>query len=410
MDNKLFRTLGVVALTWGVMGGAMAQAESVAEAVEEQGTFNAEVNKDARYFIYLQSGSWCGYCRQLMPKVVEAYDEMKEAGVEVVLVSADKTKADSEKYLEQYKAEFPGVHADEVNLPGYKASSGVPWMRIVDAQGKLLADGVGSSVLEEWKDVISEAEESDGAADEKDGETCQGPDCDSGEDDELETYGDSETYDDFETYGAEEDDDEPETWGDTESYGNEDDDDEPETWGDEPTCEGPGCGTASGAPAAGAARGASTGSCSGSSCGSGAGAGAGAAGSVAEVLEGLNTFNAEPDTDAEYYVYLESASWCGACRSVMPKIVRAYPDMKEAGIEIILIGADSTPAQAKQYLERYNAEFPGVHNGDAGVKKLPGYTKASGIPTATFVTADGEVLERGHGSIIMDWKKITGQN
>lgn len=320
MDNRLLRVWSVALLVWSLLGGAIAQTalgnDSVAEAVEELGTFNAEVNKEAHYFIYLESAGWCSYCRELMPKVVAEYEEMKEAGVEVILIGADKSKEEALEYLEEYDAPFPGVYGEDVgNLPGFEHSAGVPWMRIVDARGNVLESGVGSKVMEEWRSVIAEAEE--GSNNTNEGATRN------------------------------------------ESGGDDDTGSEPEP-----------------------------------------------AFSVAEVLEKLETFNAEPNLEADYYVYLESASWCGPCCREMPKIVKAYAAMKKAGIEILLIGADRTPEDAQKYLEKFGAKFPGVHRKDEGVNELPGYTPAQGIPTATFVSADGEVLQRDHGSIIMNWKKI----
>ena len=319
MENRLGRVFGVVALAWGVMCGAVAHGApsetTVAEAVEELGTFNAEVNRDACYFIYLESAGWCGYCRELMPKVVEAYGEMKDAGVEVVLIGADKSKEESEAYLEEYGAPFPGVYGEGVeDLPGFEHSSGVPWMRIVDAQGNVLKSGVGSQVFAEWQSIVAEAEE----------------DLDDTDTDSKSSEGSSE----------------------------------------------------------------------------GGSSAAEETASVGAALEKLETFNAEANLEADYYVYLESASWCGPCRREMPGIVKAYKEMQKAGIEILLIGADRSPEAAQKYLEDFGAAFPGVHRKDKGVTELPGYTPASGIPAATFVTADGEVLKSGHGSIIMDWKKI----
>ena len=113
----------------------------------------------------------------------------------------------------------------------------------------------------------------------------------------------------------------------------------------------------------------------------------------------------QPMADAQYYIYLYSASWCGPCKALMPEIVKEYKKMQKKNVEIILIGHDQTPEAAKDYLEHYGAEFPGVLSSSADAKKLPGITAPNGIPAATIVDAKGNVLYSGHGKGALEWKK-----
>ncbi len=130
-------------------------------------------------------------------------------------------------------------------------------------------------------------------------------------------------------------------------------------------------------------------------------------GAVATALSKLKTFNSKPNLKAKYYVYLQSASWCGPCRAEMPDIVREYDQMRLAGVEIILLGCDRTESEAMAYLGQFHAGFPGLMV-DKG-SSLPGFIQARGIPNAIFVDADGKMLTRGHGSIIMKWREIIGK-
>lgn len=319
MVNKFLCVVGCTAFAWsalfaqetptGAAGEAQpaaeqVQAATVPQVVKEIGTLSGEPNEGAKYFIYLCSASWCGPCKALMPKVVEAYDEMQKAGVEVILVDCDFTQEAAKKYMESISAPFPGVFCKdaEQKLPGYLKGSAIPWMCIVDATGKLVKMGLGGDIFPKWREIIASAETQQPA----EAETPPAP----------------------------------------------------------------------------------------------------AAGSVAEALGEIKTLNSEPDLNATYYVYLESASWCAPCRKEMPKIAKAYPKMKEAGIEVILIGADTTPEAMMEYLRIFKAGFPAVHGQDKGVSRLPGYTPAAGIPSATFVDAKGRVIKSGHGAIILDWKNI----
>lgn len=128
--------------------------------------------------------------------------------------------------------------------------------------------------------------------------------------------------------------------------------------------------------------------------------------SVVGAILKKNTFfnNPTPNFDADFFIFLESASWCGPCNAEMPEVVKAYEQMKASGkVELILIGYDDTEQAAKGFLEKYKAKFPGVMRG-ASVPQIPA---AQGIPHAVIMKADGSIIEDGHGSIIRGWKKQT---
>lgn len=131
-----------------------------------------------------------------------------------------------------------------------------------------------------------------------------------------------------------------------------------------------------------------------------------APGKVAQALAQLPTFNGRPAADAQYYIYLQSASWCGPCCAEMPEIARLYPEMRKAKVELILIGCDASPEADLAFLQKYHAAFPGVHYQEEALSTLPGYTPAQGIPDATFVDREGKVILRSHGSAIKYWRRI----
>lgn len=362
MCNKLLLTLGTLALTWGAIGGSVAAGSVVADAVEEAAPFNGEVDSSARFFIYLQSASWCGSCRALMPKVVEEYNRLKKAGVEVVLVSSDFSQEAAEEYLVEYNAKFPAVEREHsTELPGFRPGALIPWMCIADADGNILQSGSGHALFPQWRSIIS-----GGGG----GGACNN--AGSGSSSATRFSSAAGGGNSGRAAGS---------------------------------CSGGSCGT-------GASKSASyscsrdSGSSGGSSRGNSGASSAEGGESVSNVLSNLSTFNADPELRAKYYVYLHSASWCGFCRQEMPKIVEAYKEMKDAGVELLLIGADSTPEESQKFLETYGATFPGTHKDTQGVEDLPGYEKAHGYPSAIFVTEEGEVLESGHGSIIQDWRDI----
>lgn len=123
---------------------------------------------------------------------------------------------------------------------------------------------------------------------------------------------------------------------------------------------------------------------------------------VAQALKKVKFVHGKANSAAKCYVYLQSASWCGPCRKEMPEIVAEYKKMKKEGVEIILCGCDKDKRGVKDYVKEFKIPFPATVADDK--LKLPGYTKASGIPHAIFVDKNGKVLASGHGSITMNWQ------
>lgn len=130
-------------------------------------------------------------------------------------------------------------------------------------------------------------------------------------------------------------------------------------------------------------------------------------GKVGEFLQNAAFFTeAKPSPTATHYFFLGSASWCGPCKALMPKIVEQYPKMKEAGVELVLVASEAEAA-AKKYLEGYKAEFAGMM--PANTNGLPGYVKGIGIPNACLVDAEGNTVTSGHGRIVLQWRQLTNQ-
>lgn len=107
---------------------------------------------------------------------------------------------------------------------------------------------------------------------------------------------------------------------------------------------------------------------------------------------------------AEYYIFLNSASWCGPCRMVMPKVVKEYRKMKSGKVELLLVSAEEDEA-AKEYMEHYKAKFPGINRVES--RKIPGVVfSLGGIPAMCLVDAHGNKLHDGHGADSLKWKEL----
>lgn len=115
----------------------------------------------------------------------------------------------------------------------------------------------------------------------------------------------------------------------------------------------------------------------------------------------------KPNPDAKYYIYLQSASWCGPCNAEMPHVVKQYKAMGKK-VELILVSHDNNKDAAVNFMKKYGADFPCImaNSGESG--KLPAFKMARGIPNAAVVKANGkEIVNTFAGAVIKDWKKYT---
>lgn len=106
--------------------------------------------------------------------------------------------------------------------------------------------------------------------------------------------------------------------------------------------------------------------------------------------------------EADYYIYLYSAGWCGPCRRIMPQIVRYYRDTlsKDKRIEIVLIDVDRTEKEARDYIAHYNADFPAILGGTPEIDKLPGAYPVRSIPHCIAVDKNGNRIFGGHAALL----------
>lgn len=138
----------------------------------------------------------------------------------------------------------------------------------------------------------------------------------------------------------------------------------------------------------------------------------GAVGKYMEALTEENLWVGEkPATDADFYIYLTSASWCGPCNAEMPHVVEQYAKMRELGtVELVMLSGDQSPEAAKGFAERYGATFPVLNPRSLNGQLPPGYEQPCGIPNAIIVDNEGNVIRNGHGAIVMQWESLTVNN
>ena len=92
------------------------------------------------------------------------------------------------------------------------------------------------------------------------------------------------------------------------------------------------------------------------------------------------------------------ASWCGACKTGMPAIEKAFSEYGEE-IQFMMInlsGGSDTEKAAKEFIEESGYTFPVFFDNDNDAAYTYGTTS---IPVTYFVDADGTLITYGIGAL-----------
>ena len=103
---------------------------------------NGQYKQNAKYYICLCSASWCGPCRQEMPRIAKIYAETLKANpkIELIHFSYDSSTKRALAWAKENNVKFPVVKPKGGNPLKLKAR-GIPHMFIVRADGTVLKKG-----------------------------------------------------------------------------------------------------------------------------------------------------------------------------------------------------------------------------------------------------------------------------
>jgi thiol-disulfide isomerase/thioredoxin len=111
---------------------------------DTQGKLNGFAQYHGKYLLIDFWASWCGPCRQAIPKVKELYNKYKDQGFDVVSISIDDTKQAWEKAVgEEHMAWNQLLSPDKNGTMNTFLFSAIPTMYLVDRDGKIIGSYTG---------------------------------------------------------------------------------------------------------------------------------------------------------------------------------------------------------------------------------------------------------------------------
>ncbi|MEO1596465.1 MAG: TlpA disulfide reductase family protein [Pseudomonadota bacterium] len=87
--------------------------------------------------------SWCGPCRQAMPRLNEIRNEFGPRGFEVVAVNVDDKLEDALRFLSKYPVDYPVLLDPKGKLPTAFEIEGMPTSYLIDPNGVVLYQHTG---------------------------------------------------------------------------------------------------------------------------------------------------------------------------------------------------------------------------------------------------------------------------
>lgn len=121
------------------------------------------------------------------------------------------------------------------------------------------------------------------------------------------------------------------------------------------------------------------------------------------------------DIDADYYIFVYSASWCAPCRALMQEIVGSIcPEIRNEHkyrVELVFMGLEAAESLVA-YRKNAGIDFYTVSAVRVDLSALPGAPRLTDLPIPFCVIVDkaGHILRQGHGVLVREWRAILEKN
>lgn len=142
-------------------GRCCGKLSPVARALKEAGYLSGlQAKPHARFYIFFCSASWCGICQQMLPQVIEQYEQKisRSEDVELILLNHDQSPGAGREYMEQHAPMLPGVLVHTLRLAAKPTYKYIPACFIMTTGGELISAG-GGDVFLNWESEIQQKPE-----------------------------------------------------------------------------------------------------------------------------------------------------------------------------------------------------------------------------------------------------------
>ncbi len=87
------------------------------------------------------------------------------------------------------------------------------------------------------------------------------------------------------------------------------------------------------------------------------------------------------------------ASWCGPCRVELPELQKLHEELGGRGLALVTVNIDSSPAAARQFVERHGLKIPVYRMAQRDLARLG----VVSIPTTILLDPDGRPVQLYEG-------------
>lgn len=98
--------------------------------------------------------TWCGPCKKEIPDFIEAYEQYKDKGLEIIGISTDRiSQSKVVKFTEKYKMNYPVAMATSQITKDYGPFPAIPVTIIIDKKRKVRHRQIGwvdKKFIEDW--------------------------------------------------------------------------------------------------------------------------------------------------------------------------------------------------------------------------------------------------------------------
>jgi len=148
-----------IALTFSITGHCLEIDDHVPnvilKSIQEQKDIElSSLNNKVVYVDFW--ASWCGPCRESLPKLNTLYQELKSHGFEVYSINVDERPEDALYFLEKHPVDYAVVHDPRGRTPLLFGVKGMPTAYLFDTNGKLnyIHQGFRKGDIEKVRDHV----------------------------------------------------------------------------------------------------------------------------------------------------------------------------------------------------------------------------------------------------------------